>query len=275
MTSSPVLVDVRAGAGYAIVTMCKEPVNSLDHAMWSALESALDSLEADSRVRGVIFVSGLKKDVFSAGNDLSELYSPGTTKERYSAFWITQNRFLVKLLRSRLATVAAIRGACPAGGCIIALCCDSRVMTRVGNMGLNEVLLGIPVPKFWGLRMAQLIGSKAAESLLLNGRLVPSQEAFELGLVDELVDDSSALLPLAEKRMQTLARLPPHARAATKESLRGEFADAWRAFYPIEPEGAWKFLCEPATIKVLGATLQRLGSGKDRAAGANGPSSKL
>ena len=90
-------------------------------------------------VRGVIFCSGLKKDIFTAGNDIMELYAPRTSWDRYKEFWVTQNVFLARLYRSPLITVAAIRGACPAGGCVLSLCCDHRVITTVGNIGLNEV----------------------------------------------------------------------------------------------------------------------------------------
>ena len=68
-------VDIRPG-GYAVVTITKEPVNSLDLDAWVQLEQALDQLEADPSVSGVIFASGLKRDVFSAGNDIMELYAP-------------------------------------------------------------------------------------------------------------------------------------------------------------------------------------------------------
>ena len=73
--SSIVNVDVRPG-GYAIITMTKEPVNSLDIGAWQQLEQALDNLEQDPSVSGVIFASGIKRDVFSAGNDIMELYAP-------------------------------------------------------------------------------------------------------------------------------------------------------------------------------------------------------
>jgi len=48
-----------------------------------------------------------------------------------------------RLYMSRLATIAAIRGACPAGGCMMSMCCDHRVMSNAGSIGLNEVQLGI------------------------------------------------------------------------------------------------------------------------------------
>lgn len=59
---------------------------------------------------------------------------------------------------------------------MMSMCCDHRVMSSVGSIGLNEVQLGIPVPKFWGLLMAKLIGPQAADKLLLTGRLVTPAE---------------------------------------------------------------------------------------------------
>ena len=54
--------------------------------------------------------------------------------------------------------VAAIRGACPAGGCCLALTCDYRIQTYQGNIGLNETALGVPVPPFWAMLMTSIIG---------------------------------------------------------------------------------------------------------------------
>lgn len=90
----------------------------------------------------MIFCSGLKRDIFSAGNDLGELYAKQTTKERYHEFWTAQNAFLSDVYKSPLVTVAAIRGHCPAGGCILSMCCDYRVITERGSIGLNEVSRG-------------------------------------------------------------------------------------------------------------------------------------
>jgi enoyl-CoA hydratase/carnithine racemase len=169
-------LSVALRGGYAVLSLHKAPVNSLDLAMWQALDAALTALEQEPSIAGVIIVSGLQRDVFSAGNDLKELYPPTTTASRYATFWTTSNRFLCRLARSRLATVAAIRGACPAGGCMMSLCCDHRLAVAGGTMGLNEVALGIPVPKYWGLMMARLIGAKAADKLLLTGKMVTTAE---------------------------------------------------------------------------------------------------
>ncbi|KXZ56911.1 hypothetical protein GPECTOR_1g821 [Gonium pectorale] len=251
-------VDVRQG-GIAVVTLAKEPVNSMDLAAWQLLDQTLTRLEADTSINAVIFASGLKRDVFSAGNDLLELYAPKTTAARYAEFWIAQNAFLVRLHRSRLVTVAAIRGACPAGGCAISLCSDFRFMTPSGSMGLNEVQLGIPVPKFWGLLMGRVIGSKAAEDMLLSGRMASAEEAKQLGLVDGVVS-AEQLLPTALAAAERACKQPPAARAATKLLLREEFCQAWEAFYPSEPEFGWRFLSDERTIAVLKGAMARLSS---------------
>ena len=143
---------------------------------WQQLAAQLDELEKDRSVRGVVFRSGLQKDIFTAGNDITELYAPKTSLERYRDFWVTQNTFLAKLYRSRLVTVAAIRGACPARGCNLALSCDYRVMTDFGNIGLNEVALGIPVPAYWAQLMQRTIGQRNAEKLLPYGVLATAEE---------------------------------------------------------------------------------------------------
>lgn len=260
-------MDIRPG-GYAVLTIKKEPVNSLDLGMWVALEAALDALEADKSVSGLILISGLQRDVFSAGNDLLELYAPKTSLERYTEFWVVSNRFLVKLYRSRLVTVAAVRGASPAGGCIMALCCDHRILTTTGTIGLNEVLLGIPVPKFWGMLMTRVLGT-AAEKVLLTGKLMTPQEAKAVGLADLLVEGHESLLPAAEKLMSQLQRLPSTSYAATKLNLRDGFCKDWEAFYPVEPSYGWSFLNQPATLKVMAGAIARL-SGKKAA-----PPSKL
>ncbi len=69
--------------GYAVLTLRREPVNTMNLAMWQQLACSLEELEGNTSVRGVIFQSGVHKDVFTAGNDILELYAPKTSRERY------------------------------------------------------------------------------------------------------------------------------------------------------------------------------------------------
>ena len=83
--ASPQFLRVeRKPGGYALVLLCHEPVNTMGLAMWRELGATLAQLEGEQpAVRGVVFASAIKRDVFSAGNDINELYAPLTTKERY------------------------------------------------------------------------------------------------------------------------------------------------------------------------------------------------
>ena len=230
-------------------------------------------------------------------------------------FWLTSNKFLARLYVSPLVTVAAIRGACPAGGCCLSLCCDYRVMTEVGHIGLNEVALGIAVPKYWAALMGRVIGAGPAEAPLQLARLLSPLEALRLRMVDELVHPSK-LLAAAEAAATRMLGVPDFSRAVrarwmrpgcagehkaprqrppaaawvarlsvplaldpflqeTKRLLREDFAKEWVAFLPGEAEYAWAMLASPPVVKQLGAVLAALSGGGKKAAGAKQPRSKL
>jgi 3,2-trans-enoyl-CoA isomerase len=206
----------------------------------------------------------LLKDIFTAGNDIRELYSKSTTEERFTTFWLAQQTFLTRLYTSRLATVAAIRGACPAGGCIFSLCCDYRVMTSDvagASIGLNEVALGISVPRYWVHLFIQLLGPTRGELALLSGQMLSVEKALEGGLLHALVPKAS-LIPEAERALSKLFLSKPDAgRVATKLDARREFAQKWQDYAPEEAANAWKMLSSPQITAAMGAVLQRLSGG--------------
>lgn len=256
MNEPAVTVDVKP-AGYAVATICREPVNSMTLELWQELLRVLGELEADPAVRGVIWASGLKRDVFTAGNDLKELHAPSTSRDRHRAFWIAQTTFLARLHRSPLVTIAAIRGACPAGGCCMALACDLRVATESLTMGLNEVALGIPIPDYWAQLMARTIGLGAAAGQLQFARMATSSEAKKLRLVDH-VTSTAELLPTAERLVAAALKLPDYGRHITKARMTEEFAMAWESQAEIEAAEAWAMLESPTNVAAIGGVLARL-----------------
>ena len=261
MSGSWVQVDRKAG-GYAIVSLCKEPANTLDFKLWQQLANAIQQLEHDASVRGVVITSGLKRDIFSAGNDIMALYAPKTSKDAYKKFWVTQNQFLARLYRSPLVTISAIRGACPAGGCAISMCCDMRIMSEQGHIGLNEVALGISVPAMWAILMSNTIGQGKAEQMLEFAKLVTPQEALQIGLTDQVVPKEE-LLSTAEAVMQKLLQAGPDAgRQATKMHLREKFSREWEAFCVPEVDGAWEQLAKESTVKAMAGVLEGLAKRK-------------
>lgn len=128
--------------------------------------------------------------------------------------------------------------------------------------------LGIPVPKFWAALMGRTIGQAAAERLVLAGRMVPSAEALRLGLVDSLTSDDSqeAVVRAATDWIEAAVKLPPEARAATKQGQRAAFCDEWRRYYQDEePRFGWGAISDPRAVARLEAVIRRLSGGKSQA----------
>ncbi|KAI9336233.1 hypothetical protein DFJ73DRAFT_798741 [Zopfochytrium polystomum] len=219
-----------------------------------------------------VIESGLARDVFTAGNDITEIYPRTTTAERAQRFWTLQNTFLARLYRSRLATVAVLRGACPAGGCCLALACDYRIFLEGAPraaIGLNEPVLGIPVPEFWMELLKRTVGDRAAEQMGIVGRMVGPREALEMGLVDRVVGAEGGRDGLREAALAAAAeflKVPPRGRVITKIRSRSALADAWGdpARLAREANEKWQIVMEPEVMNAMGRYLERLSASKTK-----------
>ncbi|QDZ21705.1 enoyl-CoA delta isomerase [Chloropicon primus] len=246
----------RKGA-YAIVRICKEPVNSMNLDLWSELDKCLYEIEQDVDIKGLVLASGLKRSIFTAGNDLKELYAKATSKTRFTDFWRAQTHFLAHLNRTSLVTVAAIKGACPAGGCITALGCDYRIMTEKGYIGLNEVLIGLPVPKLWCKQMERLIGARHAQTALMTGKMFKPKDALAVGLVNQVVPEEN-LLATAEAVVAKWVQIPSFGVATTKKFLKEELAQELDDFCEEEATETWQILSSPKIIGLMEKYLKGL-----------------
>ncbi|XP_060757088.1 arginine/serine-rich coiled-coil protein 2-like isoform X3 [Neoarius graeffei] len=146
-SSSKINVDLDSSTGIAVVKFQNPPVNSMSLDFLTEFSISLEKLELDKSCRGVIFTSAQPK-VFSAGLDILEMY--GKNPEHYAEFWKSVQDMWLKLYGYRKITIAAINGSSPAGGCLLSLSCDYRIMAADPHyrIGLNETQLGIVAP-FW------------------------------------------------------------------------------------------------------------------------------
>jgi len=156
-------------------------------------------------------------DTFSAGLDLKEVASldrPGM--ERYL---LLLDELMDTLYGYAGPTVAAVNGHAIAGGCVLALCCDLRIMADDAKLriGLNEVALGLEFPPKILALARRRVPPRWLERVVLEAALHAPATARELGLVDELAPDC---LAVARERLATLAAHPPRVYAATKHALR-------------------------------------------------------
>jgi enoyl-CoA hydratase/carnithine racemase len=120
-------------------------------------------------------------------------------------------------------TAFAMTGHAPAGGLVMALFGDYRVMPRGGyKTGLNEVQVGLVVPPPIQRALVRTVGPHTAERMLVSGELMPSEKAHDIGLVDELAEDPADTVACAIGWCQQHLGLPQAALLQTREMARAD-----------------------------------------------------
>jgi 3,2-trans-enoyl-CoA isomerase len=192
--------------------------NPINHEMVKELVACIKQLNEDDTVGGLMITG--KAGFFSSGIDLIEAYN--YDEEQIKQFWIDFLALPGALCSFKKPLVAAISGHSPAGGCVIALCCDYRVMAE-GEfiIGLNEIPVGIIVPDGIYRLYSTCIGEKKAYQYILEGKLLNPTEAHSSGLVDEICTTEN-LLYVAEKKARTLMQFNPVTWSTSKLNIRAE-----------------------------------------------------
>jgi enoyl-CoA hydratase len=178
-----VLYEKRAGIAYVTLNRPKV-LNALNKRAIADLRAAFEDARDDSEVRGVIFTGAGDKS-FIAGADINEV----ATDTPLQAEEKTRHGQAVMDLIENLGkpVIAAVNGFALGGGCESALACTIRLASETAKFGLPEVKLGI-MPGYGGTqRLPRLVGKGAALQLILTGSMISAQEAYRIGLVNEVV----------------------------------------------------------------------------------------
>lgn len=204
--------------GVAIVGLNRGKSNPVNAEMVQELYDLVQNVEKDENVSGMVITG--KENFFSAGLDLIEVYDYNEEKSR--SFWKDFMALQSAMVAFKKPMVAAISGHSPAGGCVLALCCDYRVMAE-GKfiIGLNEIPVGIIVPDGIFHLYAFWLGYRKAYQFLLEGKLLTVEEAFEHGLIDELSTPES-VISTAERKVRTYLQHNPVTWRESKLNLRKE-----------------------------------------------------
>jgi len=211
------LYELRDGVAYLTFNR-PQARNALTFAMYDRLAEICEQANQDRSIRALL-LTGAGDKAFAAGTDISQFRA--FDKEQDALDYEARiDRVLGALERCRVPTIAAINGACTGGGAGIAACCDLRIGTR-------SLRYGFPVAKTLGnclsmnnyARLAALLGPARVKDIVFRARLIEADEALNIGLVGELVEDGAALARRAEELVREVAALAPLTLQATKEAL--------------------------------------------------------
>jgi enoyl-CoA hydratase len=242
------MIELEERGVVTVVRMARGKGNALNLELCEALVDALNQLDAGPARAAVLTGQG---NVFGAGVDLPALAEGGAEYVR---------RFLPLLGRlfERLATfpkpvVAAVNGHAIAGGAILLLACDQRLLAEgTARVGLTEVRVGVVFPA-WALEIARFATPpEHFQTLVLTGRTWQPEEALARGLVDELVEPER-LLDRACAVADELAAIPAAAFAATKLGVRQPMIEAARRQSALTEAAVLEHWCAPETLRQVAA----------------------
>jgi enoyl-CoA hydratase len=200
----------------AYVTLNRPKVlNALNQRTWEDLRKAFEDAGEDRSVRGVI-LTGAGDKAFIAGADISELaHVTAVEAESSSRFGQTVLNLIENLGKP---VIAAVNGFALGGGCETAMACTIRVAAQNAKFGQPEVALGL-LPGGGGTqRLPRLVGRGRALQLILSGEMIDAQEAYRIGLVNEVVP-AGELIPRAEAILNKIFRNAPIAVRYSLEAV--------------------------------------------------------
>jgi enoyl-CoA hydratase len=206
----------RSDVFVSIVINRPKVLNALSHETRAEIGQAIDELGSDDRVRAII-ITGSGTKAFSSGADIAELEALETGQEGF-AHSRRSHELLQKMHALSKPVIMAVNGYALGGGCELALAGDIILASENAQFGLPEVGLGI-IPGFGGTqRLPRLIGRTRALEIILTGRRLRANEAFDMGLVNRVVP-LEELMPTAEGMARTIAEKAPLAVALAKRAL--------------------------------------------------------
>ena len=200
----------------------RPPANALSPELLVALRHAVGAAPKDG-MRTLVLTGA--PGMFCAGLDVPLLLT--LDRPAMAQAWRDLYGVLRALACSPIPVAAAINGHGPAGGTVLALFCDWRVMAEGDwKMGFNEVQVGIPLPPVILSALERQVGARQAERLAVGGLVISAAEAARVGLVDEVVP-LPQVVDRAVEWCRSLLALPPQAMSATRSRARADLSSVF------------------------------------------------
>lgn len=232
----------------------RPPVNALNAELMLALRQAIEQASRDG-FRAVV-LSG-SPGMFSAGLDIPLLLS--LDRAGMAQLWKEFYGLLETISRSPIPIAAALTGHAPAGGTVISIFCDRRIAARGDfKLGLSEVQVGITMPPVVFETLRRQVGPRQAERLAVGGLILSPEEAYRVGLIDEVVPPEEVVERSLEW-CRSLLSLPPEAMSNTRRLARADLAGLFHEKSEQELSGVLDSWFSTETQETLQLMLKRLG----------------
>lgn len=216
------MLDIIEHGEITEVRLAHKPVNALGPGLVRDLDTALNDAVASA---DAVVLSGMP-GIFSAGLDVVELLP--LRRNDIRAFWQAFFTLLDTIANSPIPVAAAITGHSPAGGALVGLMTDYRVMCRGKyRIGLNETRVGLVIAPLLQDSLAWLVGPRTAEKMIVSGALIGPEAALDAGLVDALEDDPEATVQHAIGWCRELLALPRRAMLGNRTIARTRYREAF------------------------------------------------
>lgn len=190
----------------AQIVIDNPPVNVLSADVIEQLNTVVDEIERDSKVK-VVVLTGAGEKAFVAGGDIKgfpEWIGKGVEEAKQKSLWLQEP--LNKIEQLPHPTIAAINGLALGGGCELALSCDIRIAEEHIEIGLPEVKLGLFPGAGGTQRLPRLIGKARAKEMIFTGESLSAVEAERIGLVNHVVPKGKSV----EKAMEIASKICNH-----------------------------------------------------------------
>ena len=212
-----VLYEKSNGIARVIINRPKV-LNALNTPTWADLRTVFENARDDDRVRGII-LTGAGDKAFIAGADISELAQAGAFQAEESSRFGQAVLELIENLGKPV--VAAINGFALGAGCETAMACTIRIAVENAKFGQPEVKLGL-LPGGGGTqRLPRLVGKGRALQLILSGEMIDAQEAYRIGLVNEVVSAANLMARAETILKQISANAPIAIKFALEATNKG------------------------------------------------------
>lgn len=190
-----------------VITINRPKVlNAMTYRMRDELFELFSRIKDDPEVR-VVVITGSGDRAFMSGADIKELKGDLPALER-KEIMMRAHRLMRAIETLGKPVIAAINGVALGGGCELAMACTLRIASENARFGQPEIKLGI-FPGYGGTqRLPRLVGAGPALELLLTGKMIDTNEAFRIGLVNQVVPPSE-LMPAATELARSLVKMPP------------------------------------------------------------------